>query len=164
MLEKEKMLMEIKTEIAELHNSILTLSAGLWNVSILIDEMLMDDIHHTAYTQDYDRMVDKLNTEAMGNPDTTIEMEHTEMPPIETPMIKARPKPRKETTPEPPQSPVEPDVPETLPPLPPTLPKAPEPKPSIVERLLGKDADQKAKLRAERTAKLEKELAELQKK
>jgi hypothetical protein len=50
-----------------------------------------------------------------------------------------------------------------LPPVPPTPAKAPETpqKQSVMERLLGKDASDKQKQRAERMAQLEKELAEL---
>lgn len=171
MKEKAK-LVEIKTTIATLHTIILDLSAGLWELNTKIDDMLIEKADHIAYMQDYDKFVDKVNDANMGeivkaNDERAVEMcnemyqQEKEHPII----LKSKGRPRKEVTPEPQESPVEPDVPETLPPLPP-LPKAPETahKPSIVERLLGKDADQKAKQRAEKMAQLEKELAEFSKK
>jgi len=181
MLEKERILMDIKTEIAELHNSILNLSAGLWNVSIAIDELLMADNNHNEYVKEYDKFVDSVNNQLaddggaltpaevkranqMYKEQLDYEKEVGQYGNDEPPTIRARGRPRKEAPPEPLQAPAEPEIPETLPPLPPLPPKAPEPKPNIVERLLGKEADQKAKMRAERMAKLEKELAELSKK
>jgi len=147
-------LFDLKATIADLHNHILTLAEGLWLMNTKIDEMMMSDIPQ--------------------EPEGLVEMEHTEMLPIEIPAAKPKGRQKREpifieSPPEPPERLAEPDVPETLPPLSKVqiMPQnAPEPakKPSVVERLLGKDADQKARLRAERTAKLEKELAELNRK
>ena len=82
----------------------------------------------------------------------------------EQPIVRARPKRKREFIQEAP--------PEPAPPMP-TLTKpvvlpdqevtsSTEKRASIMEKLLGKEADQKAKQRADRMAQLEKELAELQ--
>jgi hypothetical protein len=51
-------------------------------------------------------------------------------------------------------------IPQPEPQTPPKAPETPQ-KQSVMERLLGKDASDKQKQRAERMAQLEKELAEL---
>jgi hypothetical protein len=147
MLKDTERIMNLKATIAELHNSILTLSQGLWDISIELDDMLLEQ------------------TTQVPEPEQLINMEHTEMPPIDIPAAKNRGRPRKEATPEPAETPTEPDVPDTLPPLPPA-PRPPEtaqksPEKSLMERLLGKDAGEKARLRAEREKELERKLAEL---
>jgi hypothetical protein len=186
-VEKQK-LVEIKELVAEAHNSILSLSQMLWEVSLMADDLLMGSevAEHNASAVEYDK-IDKQITNEMNeaNDDTEeddapVEMSHSDEQRAnqmykeqmeyeqrhrpEPEVAKARGRPRKEAPAEPQQSPQMPVSAPPLPPLPPS-PKAPEQtKPNIVERLLGKDADQKAKLRAERMALLEKELAELQKK
>lgn len=142
----EKELMELKEGIRNLYDIILDLSAGLWEMNTKVDGMLMNE---------------------MGiSPSESVEMSHTELPQSDTepPVVKARGRPRKEA--EPLEQPVEPEMPKEvkiLPPVPPTPAKAPETpqKQSVMERLLGKDASDKQKQRAERMAQLEKELAEL---
>jgi len=144
----EKELVELKEGIRNLYDIILDLSAGLWEMNTKVDAMLMKE---------------------MGiSPSESVEMLHTELSQSDTepPVVKARGRPRKEMPTEPQEQPVEPEMPKEvkiLPPVPPTPAKAPETpqKQSVMERLLGKDASDKQKQRAERMAQLEKELAEL---
>jgi hypothetical protein len=138
-------LLDIKATIVDLNNSLLVLSHGLWAISSEMDSILMNETRFD------------------------VEMEHTNLDttreeriPEQTPEPKGRGRPRKESPPEPLQAPVSPDVPDTLPPLPP-LPPTPK-KPSVMERLLGKEEEEKARLRKERMAKLRQELDELNKK
>jgi len=151
----QKELMDMKNHIVELHNQILDLSKGLWGLNTKIDQILMED---------------------MGISQPSVEMTHSDensqypgqygneperVIPQQPVVIRARSR----ATPEPPQTPTIVETPETLPPLPPKAPVQPEPKKSnLVERLLGKEADQQEKARKERMKQLEQELKELSKK
>jgi hypothetical protein len=142
----EKELMEIKEGIRNLYDIILDLSAGLWEMNTKVDAMLMSELGIS--------------------PSESIEMSHTELPQSDTepPVAKVRGRPRKEVEPQ--GSPTTIDVttevkiPQPEPQTPPKAPETPQ-KQSVMERLLGKDASDKQKQRAERMAQLEKELAEL---
>jgi len=144
----EKELMEIKAEIRDLYDIILDLSHGLLKINNKIDGMLMDGMNmtHTEPPISYE-----LESDGDG---------------LRT--IKARGRPKREAPPTAQDLSVVAEMPRRvhLPPELENLPKPPEltQKQGIVERLLGKDASEKARLRAERMAQLEKELDELGKK
>jgi len=182
----DKKLMELKELIAKLHNKMLDLSAGLWELNTKVDDMLIENIGHISYMKDYDKFVDKINDAKLGENDKAVEMcnemyheravemcnemyqQEKEQPII----IKGRGRPRKEAMPEAQEVPLSPELqrivkattPEPQNPAKASEMPQKEHKASIVERLLGKDADQKAKMRAERMAQLEKELADLNQK
>lgn len=180
-LEIEQDLMDLKATIADLHRIILDLSQGLWAMNQRIDEIMVRDAKHEPDEDEAIELSDEDEQRAIEIYKEQIvaekEMErrqtfdrHAEeaQRTANLPTAKPKSRPKREILPEPPESP-------TTPPMPPEptrariaevakiAPEMPS-KPSIVERLLGKDADEKAKLRKERVAQLEKELAELSQK
>lgn len=185
----EQDILDLKATIADMHSLILTLTEGLWAMNVKLDEMMMAEAKHNAYAQDYDKFVDRVTGAMQNNEpvvmthDDEVGQYGNEPEPIltpeeeqrakemyreqvayekqlsEIPTLRARGRPRRETTPEPQKAPTRPEVPETLPPLPEPPKKAPEPaKPSIMERILGKDASDKKRLRDEKVAQLQKEM------
>jgi hypothetical protein len=142
-----------------LHTQILGLSQGLWQLSSRIDEILLKDTE--ILKSGVDRIDEEVEAELRNYrqpepmpPYEPVEVSHTTP---ETMVVRGKSRFHKESHPEPPQTPVKADVSQ---PIAEPVPK----KQGIMERLLGKDADEKAKLRNERRIKLEQELAELSKK
>jgi hypothetical protein len=164
MQDEKENLLGMKSILMEMQNSLISLTQMIMEMQGYIDDILIERAQPVIPDEEIDE---------------AIRVSHTD-PDIDAPIVKTRGRPRKETPtapqrapPEPQRAPPEPQraPPEPpAPPVPPMPPKAPETpqiapesatKPSIYERLLGKDADEKAKRRAERLAQLEKELAEL---
>lgn len=157
-------LLKIKKAVIELHSQTQDLSTGLWELALQVDDFLRKDLY--------------LSRQKPSSDEEAVELAHSE-PETHTPQaeqpVRVKGRPKREPIPEPPAPPEPPEPPrrhdfikEVRKPAiePEVMPQATEPpkKRGIVEQLLGKDASDKAKLRAERLAQLEKELADLKKK
>lgn len=184
-LEIEQDLMDLKATIADLHRIILDMSEGLWAMNQRIDEIFVRDAKHEPEPDADDEAIELSGEDEQRAIDMYKEQLDAERKEkgrqayarfaeesqriANQPITKPTGRVRREIPPEPPESPVAPPEPPENPArariaeVAKIAPETPS-KPSIVERLLGKNADEKAKLRKERVAQLEKELAELSQK
>jgi len=168
-------LLNMKKKIMELHDTILGLSAGLWEMNTQIDDILLDDMgikpaHDMSTDDPYGEDDGGACEVTHSEPQPPARGEHHgDYTPQEEQKVRVRGRPKREPLPEPPELPrraepqkearkqaIEPEV----------MPRTTETpkKQGIVDRLLGKDAGDKARLRAEKVAQLEQELAEMRKK
>jgi regulator of replication initiation timing len=125
-------LVEIRMQISQLSGKLVDISTGLFEMSQKIDKLLMENAELPYETEYYEP---KPRRNAPEPPETA----HTAR------SFKRMPEPQPEPQPMPEPIPV----------------RQEPPKPNMVERLLGKDIDQRQKDRAARMAQLEKELADL---